>query len=78
MIGYHAIPVITDAYIKNIRDYDEALGSEAMVNSAMQNHLGLKPTKKMDLFMLLMSQNRFQKILNIHMMTGVLQYLQTH
>ncbi len=46
MIGYHAIPVITDAYIKNIRDYDEELALEAMVNSAMQNHLGLKTYKE--------------------------------
>ena len=46
MIGYHAIPVITDAYIKNIRDYDADLALEAMVNSAMQDHLGLKSYKE--------------------------------
>jgi len=41
MIGYHAIPVIADAYIKGIRDYDADLALEAMVHSAMQDDLGL-------------------------------------
>ena len=42
MIGYHAIPVIVDAYMKGLRDYDAKLALKAMVNSAMQDHLGLK------------------------------------
>ena len=42
MIGYHAIPVIVDAYIKGLRDYDVKLALKAMVNSAMQDELGLK------------------------------------
>ena len=46
MIGYHAIPVIVDAYVKGIRDYDEDLALEAMVHSAMQNNLGLKSYKE--------------------------------
>ena len=29
MIGYHAIPVIVDAYMKGIRDYDAELALEA-------------------------------------------------
>ena len=41
MIGYHAIPVIADAYAKGIRDYDADLALEAMVHSAMQDDLGL-------------------------------------
>ena len=41
MIGYHAIPVIVDAYAKGIRDYDANLALEAMVHSAMQDDLGL-------------------------------------
>lgn len=42
MIGYHAIPVIADAYLKGIRNYDADLALEAMVHSARQNHLGLE------------------------------------
>jgi len=42
MIGYHAIPVIADAYMKGIRDYDEKKALEAMVKSAGQDHFGLK------------------------------------
>jgi predicted alpha-1,2-mannosidase len=46
MIGYHAIPVIVDAYVKGIRDYDEDLALEAMVHSAMKDDLGLSWYKK--------------------------------
>ena len=46
MIGYHAIPVIVDAYIKGIRDYDIDLALDAMIHSATQNDLGLKYYKK--------------------------------
>ncbi len=42
MIGYHAVPVIADAYIKGIRGYDEEKAFEAMKHSAMQDKLGLK------------------------------------
>ncbi|WP_456441459.1 GH92 family glycosyl hydrolase, partial [Caldithrix abyssi] len=42
MIGYHAIPVIVDAYIKGIRDFDAELAYQAMKHSAMQDHRGLK------------------------------------
>ncbi len=46
MIGYHAIPVIVDAYNKGIRSFDEDLALRAMMNSADQNHLGLEHYKK--------------------------------
>ena len=45
MIGYHAIPVIADAYNKGIRDYDTDLALEAMVHSATQDQLGLRAYK---------------------------------
>ncbi len=45
MIGYHAIPVIADAYFKGIRNYDVELAFEAMKHSAEQNHLGLEAYK---------------------------------
>ena len=41
MIGYHAVSVITDAYLKGLRDYDVEEAFLAMVHSAMQEHLGL-------------------------------------
>ncbi|MBD3638821.1 MAG: glycoside hydrolase family 92 protein [Crocinitomicaceae bacterium] len=46
MIGYHAVPVIVDAYNKGIRDFDVNLALRAMVHSADQDQLGLKYYKK--------------------------------
>ena len=45
MIGYHGVPVIADAYIKGIRDYDSDKALKAMMHSAMQDHLGLEAYK---------------------------------
>ncbi|MDP1622229.1 MAG: GH92 family glycosyl hydrolase [Bacteroidales bacterium] len=42
MIGYHAVPVIADAWLKGIRGYDGEKALNAMKNSAEQDHLGLK------------------------------------
>ncbi|MFT7588395.1 MAG: putative alpha-1,2-mannosidase [Limisphaerales bacterium] len=42
MIGYHAIPVIADAWIKDIRGYDGKAALNAMVHSAELDELGLK------------------------------------
>ncbi len=47
MIGYHSIPVITDAYFKGIRNYDIEKAFEAIKKSAMQDHLGLQFYKSM-------------------------------
>lgn len=41
MIGYHAVPVIADAYMKGIRGYDEKLALQAMQASAAQNKFGI-------------------------------------
>ena len=41
MIGYHSVSVITDAYMKGIRDFDTQLALQAMKKSATWNHLGL-------------------------------------
>ncbi len=41
MIGYHSVPVIVDAYMKGINDFDTTLALEAMKKSATWNHLGL-------------------------------------
>lgn len=45
MIGYHAVPVIADAYLKGIQDYDVSKAYEAMKHSAIQDKLGLESYK---------------------------------
>ena len=47
MIGYHAVPVIADAYLKGINNYDVNKAFEAMKHSASQDKLGLKDYKKL-------------------------------
>lgn len=46
MIGYHSVPVIVDAYMKGIRDFDADLALEAMVASARQTRFGLGAYQK--------------------------------
>ena len=46
MIGYHAVPVIADAYLKDIRDYDTEKAFEAMKHSATRDKFGLEAYKK--------------------------------
>ena len=41
MIGYHSVPVIVDAYMKGLNQFDTNLALEAMKKSATWNHLGL-------------------------------------
>jgi len=42
MIGYHSIPVIVDAYMKGIKDFDVNKAFEAMKKSATRDNPGLK------------------------------------
>ena len=46
MIGYHAVPVIADAYLKGIRDYNLEKALEAMKHSATRDKFGLEAYKK--------------------------------
>jgi len=46
MIGYHAVPVVADAYLKGIRGYDTEKAFEAMKHSATRDKFGLKAYKK--------------------------------
>ncbi|BAO55336.1 alpha-1,2-mannosidase [Nonlabens marinus S1-08] len=46
MIGYHAVPIIADAYLKGIDGYNVEKAFEAMKHSAMQDKLGLESYKK--------------------------------
>jgi len=47
MIGYHAVPVIADAYLKGIRGYDVEKAFEAMKHSATRDKLGLDYYKEL-------------------------------
>lgn len=40
MIGYHSVPVILDAYLKGINDFDKEKMLQAMIESAKLNKLG--------------------------------------
>ena len=71
MIGYHSVPVITDAYIKGIRNYNIEKAFEAMKHSAEQDHLGLKYYTSLGFIRGIWKANRFQKHWNMLMMTGV-------
>lgn len=46
MLGYHAVPVIADAYMKGIRGYDVEKAFLAMKHSAEMDKLGLKYYKQ--------------------------------
>ena len=46
MLGYHAVPVIVDAYMKGIRGYDVEKAFKAIKHSAELDKLGLKYYKK--------------------------------
>ena len=41
MVGYHAVPVIVDAYLKGYRGFDANLAYEAVKQSAMQKTEGI-------------------------------------
>lgn len=41
MIGNHALSVISDAYMKGIRDFDAEQAMQAMLHSATRDHFGL-------------------------------------
>ncbi|MBC2843527.1 GH92 family glycosyl hydrolase [Winogradskyella flava] len=45
MIGYHAVPVLADAYLKGIRGYDIEKAFEAMKHSATRDKFGLEAYK---------------------------------
>jgi predicted alpha-1,2-mannosidase len=48
MVGYSAIPVIVDAYLKGFRDYDVTLAYEAIKQSAMQKTDGIDYIQKLE------------------------------
>lgn len=46
MVGYHAVPVLVDAYFKGLLDADPERAFEAIKNSAMQDERGLDAVKE--------------------------------
>ena len=46
MIGYHAVSVIADAYLKGIRDFDVELAKKAMIDTANHPHYDATPEYK--------------------------------
>ena len=47
MVGYPAVPIIVDAYLKGYRNYDIKLAYEAVRHSAMQQSDGIQYVQKM-------------------------------
>ncbi len=47
MIGYHSVPVIVDAYMKGIREFDIKTAYEAMKHSADQNNQAFESYKSL-------------------------------
>ena len=47
MIGYHAVSVIVDAYVKGVRDFDIPLALRAMRHSAEEDLFGLRHYKEL-------------------------------
>ena len=50
MIGYHSTPVIVDAWVKGIRDYDAEFALKAMVQTANADQFGLKFFKEKGIY----------------------------
>lgn len=46
MIGYHAVPVILDAFMKGVRGFDEQLALKAMNEYATSNRFGIREYAK--------------------------------
>jgi predicted alpha-1,2-mannosidase len=42
MIGYHSVPVVLDAYVKGISDFDQKKMLEAMLSVSRMEHFGLE------------------------------------
>lgn len=48
MVGYHAVPVIADAYLKGFRGFDAERAFEAMKTSALLDERGLNYVKELE------------------------------
>jgi len=73
MIGYHSVPVITDAYVKGIRDFDVEKAYEAMKKSSIQDREGLGYYRKYGYIPAGMDGSSVSKTLEYATMTIVLR-----
>lgn len=46
MIGYHSVPVIVDAYVKGIKEFDTTAALEAMISSSNRKEYGIDLLEK--------------------------------
>lgn len=63
MIGYHAVPVIADAFVKGYRDFDVGKAFEAMLASGAQNTEGIDSYRKFQFLPKENSTNSVSKVL---------------
>jgi len=63
MIGYHAVPVIADAWLKGNRDFDGNKALEAMIASGSQSIEGIAQYRKYQYIPREMSTNSVSKVL---------------
>ncbi|MFA6484041.1 MAG: GH92 family glycosyl hydrolase [Bacteroidales bacterium] len=63
MIGYHAVPVIADAYLKGYRDFNADKAFEAMLASGAQNTEGIDSYRKFKFLPKESSTNSVSKVL---------------
>jgi predicted alpha-1,2-mannosidase len=63
MIGYHAVPVIADAYLKGYRDFDTGKAFEAMLASGAQNTEGIDSYRRFRFLPKELSTNSVSKVL---------------
>jgi predicted alpha-1,2-mannosidase len=63
MIGYHAVPVIADAYLKGYRDFNIDKAFEAMLASGAQNTEGIDSYRKFQFLPKEFSTNSVSKVL---------------
>ena len=62
MIGYHAVPVIVDAYFKGIRGYDVEKAYQAWRIQQCKTTLGWKSWKNMDIYRMINIISGFNRI----------------
>ena len=63
MIGYHAVPVIADAFLKGFRDFDTGKAFEAMLASGAQNTEGIDAYRKFQFLPKEQSTNSVSKVM---------------
>ena len=71
MIGYHAVSVIADAWMKGIRGFDGELALEAMIAVQIHPEKEMTFTENLVLFQPTINLNQYRYFCNRPMMIGV-------